>query len=56
MIPGMANYVVIDGADHGFFGYYSGSDYVDLLISELTDVAPQTMNESTFEPNFEGIT
>ena len=40
MIPGMANFVVINDADHGFFGSYKGADYVDQLIGELAVVTP----------------
>lgn len=46
----MANYVKIEGADHGFVASNGDSDYVDLLLSELTADVPSEMNTISFTP------
>jgi len=44
-IPTLANFVSIEGAGHGIFASYSGSDYVQLLFNELEVFGPE---ESSF--------
>lgn len=44
-IPTLANFVSIEGAGHGIFAGYSGSDYVQLLFNELELFGPE---ESSF--------
>jgi len=49
-IPALANYVVIAGAGHEWPGSYSESDYVNLLLSELTTGVPSKVNKIMFTP------
>jgi len=43
----LANFVTLDGGDHGTFGMYNGDDYVELLTRELTDQRPAEYTRST---------
>ena len=46
-IPGLANYITLEGATHDTFISYNGEEYVDLLTRELTAKRPEVYTKST---------
>ena len=54
-IPTMANFVTLEGGDHGVFAWYAGDDYVNLLTRELTSESSTQVNRESLALSYEGL-